>query len=82
MVAEKKLWYKPLYCQLKNLGVKTDYIAFRLGISRTALRLWFNARILDEERAGRLADSLEDFAADVRAVAKKLRTGFKNETTN
>lgn len=82
MVTEKKVWYEPLYSKLKHLGVKTDPIAARIGVSRTAVRLWFDSNILDERRAALVADALEDFAQDVTKVARELRKGFREDATS
>lgn len=78
MVTKKENWFRPIYKRIKSAGVKTDAIAARLGISRTALRLWFDNGILDWPRADKLANALEDFSRDVSEIAREIREGYRS----
>ncbi len=78
MVAKTNLWFSTLYSLLKSKGVKTDSIASRLKMSRTALRLWFDSGILDARRANLVAGALEDLSTDILKIARALRKGFES----
>jgi len=77
MVAKTNLWFSGLYAILKAKGVKTDYIAERIKVSRTALRLWFDTGLLDARRANLVAGALEDLSTDILKIARTLRKGFE-----
>jgi len=74
---KQDLFYKPIYCRLKRIGVKTALIAERLGITRTAMRNWFDYEMLDEERSKALIQALQQFEDEVHDVIKELKNGFK-----
>lgn len=77
---KQELFYQPIYSRLKRIGVKTDPIAEKLGISRTAMRNWFDDGRLDKSRAIELAVALEEYSMEVRGVATELRKGFQKRS--
>jgi len=50
-----------------------------LGVSRTAVRLWFDNGSLEAARGRQLAFALEEFASEVEEIAKEIRRGFSRQ---
>ena len=76
---EEKKWYTEIYARLKRVGVKTEPIALKLGVSRTALRLWFDDGRLEAPRGRELALALEQFSLEVKGIAQEIRKGFRGQ---
>lgn len=76
---EEKKWYTEIYARLKRVGVKTEPIAHKLGVSRTAVRLWFDDGRLEAARGRELALALEEFCIQVKGIAQELRQGFRGK---
>lgn len=76
---EEKKWYTEIYTRLKRVGVKTNPIARKLGVSRTAVRLWFDDARLEAARGRELASALDEFSLEVKGIAKEIRRGFSRQ---
>ncbi len=77
MVTKKDTWYE----RIKIIGLKTECVAGKVGITRSGLLKWFQRDMVDENRGSQIATALEDIAFDITSMARDIRKSF-NDSTN